>query len=136
MSYAQLSISLIHTIFINFKKTADDYNIRITNVSHNVKSKFATVDYNLFDGREANVTCKLFGTVTKALVEAELFVMPLDGSSPYHSCMKKSVEICNFLAYPWTEPLAYILWKEVSKDYRHKIAFECPVQPVRFIYFP
>lgn len=107
----------------------------ITNVSYSVNSKYLTLAHSLIDGRRLNVTSELSGTVTKALLHGELFVMPADGSSnKYYSFMKKSLETCKFLANPESEPILNAIWQEMAKDSRHNIALKCPVQPVSFFF--
>lgn len=105
--------------------------MHITNVSYIVQSKYLKVSHNLVDGRRLNVTSELFGTVSKALLDGELFIMPVDGSSnKYHSFMTKSLEICKFLTNPKSDPILNAIWQEVVKDSRHNVALKCPIQPV------
>lgn len=104
--------------------------MRVTNISYGVQSKYFKVTHNLIDELRLNVTAELSGTVTKFLLHVEVFVMPLDGSSKYHSFMVKSMEVCSFLANPWSEPMLNFVWKELAKDYRHNVVLECPVHPV------
>lgn len=102
-------------------------------MTYKVESKHLKVTHSLVDGRRLNVTSELSGIVSKALLHGELFVMPLDGSSnKYNSFMKKSLEICEFLTNPESEPILNAIWEEVAADSRHNVALKCPIQPVSF----
>lgn len=105
---------------------ANSYRFHDVNFTYTVNSKHLKLKHNIIDGNRVNLTLDLSGTITKVLVSGEVRVT----RNHITNSIKRSYEICKFLANPKAEPMIYAIFQQLNKDPRHKIPYKCPVEPV------